>query len=225
MRPAVFFGCAVLAVALSSGPSLAQSPDDSLKVYAVNILGSPDQTWSGYGVYLGKGLVLTAAHVVGHVWSTRPRVLIAGQDLPANVIKEGSFDSVDLTLLSVDETSLPIGLRMRREKLCQTAPAPGDNVIVAIPEGTARSRILSPKLLPAGMQERFGTVIGDVARTGNSGSGVFDAAKRCLLGIMSRKIQLVKMRKDNGAKVVQDVAKYFVPAATIAEFIPVELRF
>jgi hypothetical protein len=31
-------------------------------------------------------------------------------------------------------------------------------------------------------------VISDVATTGNSGSGVFDAGQKCLLGIMSRKI-------------------------------------
>ena len=42
-----------------------QSTDDSLRVYAVNIVHTPPQDWTGYGVYLGNGLVLTAAHVVG----------------------------------------------------------------------------------------------------------------------------------------------------------------
>ena len=53
-------------------------------------------------------MVLTAAHVVGH-WPafTDPRVLVAGQDLPAKVIKEGSFHTVDLALLSVNEDRLP----------------------------------------------------------------------------------------------------------------------
>jgi len=30
-----------------------------------NIFQQPRQPWPGYGIFLGKGLVLTAAHVVG----------------------------------------------------------------------------------------------------------------------------------------------------------------
>jgi len=76
---------------------------------------------------------------------------------------------------------------MRRMSLCENRPWPGEPVIVAIPEGTARSHIMVPSLLPAKFQKRFSTVISDVAITGNSGSGVFDAWQKCLLGIMSRK--------------------------------------
>ena len=65
-------------------------------------------------------------------------------------------------------------------------------------------------------------VIKDVATTGNSGSGVFDAGGKCLLGIMSRKILI----RPNGADgETRDIAKYFVPAATIAAFIPKEYHF
>ena len=70
------------------------------------------------------------------------------------------------------------------------APWPGEPVIVAIPESTARSHIMSPQFLPPELRAKFGTVISDVASTGNSGSGVFDASRKCLLGIMSRKIQM-----------------------------------
>jgi hypothetical protein len=38
-----------------------------------------------------------------------------------------------------------------------------------------------PSLLPAQFQKRFSTVIRDVATTGNSGSGVFDADRGALL--------------------------------------------
>ena len=58
------------------------------------------------------------------------------------------------------------------------------------------------------------TLIGDVASTENSGSGVFDSIRKCLLGIMSQKFMI-------GGK---DVAKYFVPASEIREFIPIERR-
>src|SRR5258708_33382527 len=96
------------------GSAYADPSDDSLRRYAVNILQDPPQSWTGYGIYLGKGLVITAAHVVGRASRTKPSVRIAGMDLPANAIKEGSFERVDLTLLSVDEQKLPVSLRMRR---------------------------------------------------------------------------------------------------------------
>jgi hypothetical protein len=64
-------------------------------------------------------------------------------------------------------------------------------------------------------------VISDVATTGNSGSGVFDAGQKCLLGIISRKISA----RADGESEPKDIAKYFVPASTIAKFIPAEYRF
>jgi hypothetical protein len=50
---------------------------------------------------------------------------------------------------------------------------------------------------------------------------VFDAERKCLLGIMSRKIQV----RSNSEGELKDLAKYFVPASTIASFIPTEFRF
>jgi len=61
-------------------------------MYAIDIWQNPPQSRGpGRGVYLGKGLVLTAAHVVGSVARTRPSVLMAGMDLPAKVIREGAW--------------------------------------------------------------------------------------------------------------------------------------
>jgi hypothetical protein len=122
-----------------------------------------------------------------------------------------------MTLLSINEQKLPIYLQMRRMPPCENRPWPGEPVIVAIPEETARSHIVSPALLPFNVRLRFSTVISDVASTGNSGSGVFDANNKCLLGIMSRKIF---NKSDSGGE--QDIAKYFVPASVIRSFIPTE---
>jgi hypothetical protein len=80
---------------------------------------------------------------------------------------------------------------------------------------------MSPKLLPLTYRKRFSTMISDVATTGNSGSGVFDAASKCLLGIMSRKIMV---RRDANSEYT-DLAKYFVPAETIAAFMPTGFHF
>ena len=89
----------------------APSAEDSLRIYVTDINGLT-------GVHLGKGLVLTAAHVVGGL-GTRLQVSIAGTEVAAKVIKAGSFNDVDLSLLSVEEARLPIRVQMRRLELCE----------------------------------------------------------------------------------------------------------
>jgi hypothetical protein len=185
--------------------------DSSLRIYAVHVSGGL------YGVYLGQGLIITAAHVVG---SSNPPVRIAGLDLLGKVVKASPFEQLDLALLSIDEEKLPVSLRLRRMPLCQRPPVAGEPVTVAIPERTARSEIISPLSLPLDVRQRFSTAIKDVASTGNSGSGVFDSNRKCLLGIMSRKISVT----PTGGGKVQDIAKYFVPASVIRAFIPSEYR-
>jgi S1-C subfamily serine protease len=240
MRLAYLLTAALLAVL---GGAYAQDPgDESLRLYAVEIV-HPPQSWlrdilvraqslfvqnprgatSGYGVYLGQGLILTAAHVVGSPERTPPTVRVSNLELPAKTVRVGSFEQVDLALLAVDQTKLPVSLQLRRMPLCRTPPREDEDVIVAIPTGIAHSTIMSPRLLPANLRAKFSTVIKDVATTGNSGSGVFDAYRGCLLGIMSRKIfdresGFLGMTKE------RDIAKYFVPAVTIANFIPGEYR-
>ena len=203
--------------------NVARPTDDSLRIYAVDIWQDPPQSWGpGRGVYLGKGLVLTAAHVVGSAAHTKPRVHIAGMEMPAKAIKEGNVENVDLTLLSIDEQKLPIYLQMRRMPLCEKNPWPGEPVIVAIPEETARSLVISP--LALSVPRKFSTLISDVAKSRNSGSGVFDAGNKCLLGIVSRKF-FVRPNSGDAEGEEKDIAKYFVPPSTIRIFIPSEYRF
>ena len=222
MRHFVLLGAALLPL-VCAGPLQAENPDNSLLVYAVGIHRTPTQSWPGAGIYLGKGLFITAAHVVGSAWYTRPKVVIDEKEYPTRVVKEGSLATTDLTLLSVEEDLLPIRLRLRRNPICVDAPWAGEEVITVVPGSTARSHVIPPERLPLNVR-KFSTVIGDVAGTGNSGSGVFDAQRRCLLGIMSRKISLSGSRADGGKRETRDIAKYFVPAATIAAFIPAELH-
>ncbi|HEX9169597.1 MAG TPA: serine protease [Roseiarcus sp.] len=224
---ALSLGGAMVASVLASTGAGAQSVDADLKPFAVHVNRTPQQPWPGYGIYLGNGLILTASHVPGTFASTKPHVVIAGQDLPAGLVKEGNLDSVDLTLLSIDATNLPVRLRMRRMPLCERAPYPGEAVVVAIPEGTARSRVLPRLAIPADLRERFDTAIADVATTGNSGSGVFDAANLCLLGIISRKISVVQrgLRFGGPAAATRDIAKYFVPGPVIKAFIPPSVTY
>jgi hypothetical protein len=202
-------------------PCVAENPDHTLEAYAVNIHRTPIQSWTGNGIYLGKGLFITAAHVVGTGWMTRPKVVIDGKEYPTLIVKEGALETIDLTLLAIDEKFLPSRLLLRRTHLCRENPWPGESVVTVVPGSIVPSRILDPKYLPLDVRQ-FGTVIADVAQTGNSGSGVFDRTQRCLLGIMSRKIS--QSRTLNGKTQSIDIAKYFVPAATIASFIPAEWR-
>ena len=218
----------IMAATSISMPVQGQSPDDSLKIYAVNVVKTTpfEEPFTGNGIYLGSGAVITAAHVIGR-WGflKDPHVRIAGQNLPAKIIKEGSPEQTDLTLLSVDEARLPVSLQLRRNSLCKRPPQAGENVIVVAPEKTARSQIISPLLIAPSLRAKFNTLIGDFV--GGSGSGVFDAEKRCLMGIISRRMQKLDYRRERGGIVAVPVglAEYFVPASQIADFIPPEFRF
>jgi hypothetical protein len=66
---------AIVAAFFMPAPLCAQTADDSLKIYAVNIVRTPpfEKQVTGDGIYLGGGLVITAAHVVGR-WPLRIRV-------------------------------------------------------------------------------------------------------------------------------------------------------
>ena len=175
-----------------------------------------DGVSNGAGVYLKSGLVITAAHLTD--MNAQMGVHIAGVGLPAKVLRQGSLEDVDLSLLLIDEGKLPTNVRLPQMQLCEAPPWPGDPVIVVDATQAARSHIVSPQVLSFTSRIKFSTLIADVATTGNSGSGVFDPSRKCLLGIMSRKFV---SRTTEGDK---DVAKYFVPAATIRDFLPAEFR-
>jgi hypothetical protein len=177
---------------------------------------------------LGNGYVITAAHVAGLSLWGEVQVEIGGKNRSAKVLKRGQFHAVDLTLLSVDEQQLPVSLRLRRMTVCKNSPWPGEQVVVATPEGIARSHVVSPWLLPFGLPGKYQTAISDVATTGNSGSGVFDEHTKCLLGIVSGVIRgQDRTRQEDGHRVAdtRDLAKYFVPSSTIAAFISSDVHF
>ena len=171
--------------------------------------------------------MLTAAHVVGASLSTSPHVVIDGKTLPAVVVRKGTFQGDDLTVLKIDDSGLSLALRLRHITLCQSEPPLGTNVVVVTPEGTARSRLAKPSSISPSVLAQFPTLIDDVATTGNSGSGVFDVKLQCLLGIMSRKISLVGHVLKDGQRIneVRDIAKYFVPFSIIARAIPADVKF
>ncbi|HEY1362419.1 MAG TPA: serine protease [Xanthobacteraceae bacterium] len=220
--------CAGLIAALLAASAHPEDADDPLRVYAVHIERTPKQEgWTGNGVYLGNGVALTAAHVAGLGLWTSPRVEIAGEALPTEVLKDGHFHDVDLTLLSVDQSRLPVRVGLRRLPLCQNAPWVGEPVVVITPERLVRSEVMSPYLLPPGIPERYQSVVRYVPGIGASGSGILDASRKCLLGIIVRKVSRTQTYYESGQMVTmpRDIAMVFVPASTIADFIPSEVRF
>jgi hypothetical protein len=219
---------AVLAMSLIGITIHAQTTvDDSLKIYAVKIVHTPPfkEQITGYGIYLGRGFVITAAHVIGR-WPmfTNPRVLIGGLDLPAKIIKKGTFEETDLALLSVEDDRLPASLRLRRNPLCQSAPGVGMEVINVLPESSTTARIVSPLLIAPQLRKRYDSLI-DTPKV--SGSGLFDAERKCLMGIISAKVPKLRYQLSNGHIVanVDGFAGYFVSNSKIANFMPPDLRF
>jgi hypothetical protein len=213
VRPA-FISVIIVAVTLLV-PVRAESADRKDPWIAMARLIRNDQP-NGPGVYLKSGLVVTAAHLTNA--NDKMRLRIGGMDFPAKVLKQGSFEDVDLSLLEMDEGKLPAGKTLPQMKLCQAPPWPGDPVVVVDAERASPSHIISAQVIPLTLRSKFSTLIGDVATTGNSGSGVFDPDRKCLLGIMSRKFTSHTPQGD------KDVAKYFVPAAEIRDFLPAEFR-
>jgi hypothetical protein len=228
-RLAPYLTCAVLA-ASTSASVLAQGADDELRIYAAGILNVAPfaRPFSGYGVYLGQNAIITAAHVVGH-WAvlTDPTVSLAGVQVPAKIIKKGSFPQLDLALLVAGDAALPLSLRLRQNPLCKKTGSVGTTVIVVSPERIERSQIISPQTIPVRSRRYFGSLINEPH---GSGAGVFDAESKCLLGIMSAAVMKDQdFRTEPAAPYVglqwDKSAGYFVPASAIASFIPAHLRF
>jgi hypothetical protein len=220
----------IAVTAMVSSPVYAQSSDDDLRVYAVSVINVAPfkRPFSGYGIYLGQNAIITAAHVVGH-WSLfeNPTIIIAGQEISAKVIKKGSFPQLDLALLAVQDASLPVSLRLRQNPLCKALPDVGKEVVVVYPERTVRSRIISAQTIATRYRSHFGTLISEQQ---GSGSGVFDADKKCLFGIMSAAVTTLHDFMSTGVARFDLQGQngrvgYFVPASTIATFIPAHLRF
>lgn len=198
--------------------SIRADPLADVHAVAVHIERTPAQSWPGYGIYLGNGMVITAAHVAGHTILTQPRVVIDGRSLAASALKEGSYPDEDLTVLRIEP---PPELASQHTPICPNTPHPGEAVTVATPEKLTTSSVIAPESLPPNLRDRYAASIKDVYTTGNSGSGVFDTSQHCLLGIMSSKIEQNVRLIVNGEHVTRTIglAKHFVPAGDIRAFL------
>src|ERR1044072_1793720 len=122
----VFVLCLTITVTLPFQSAFAESTNEASAGLATARIIRNGGRSDGSGVYLGSGLIITAAHVVDP--DSDMSVKIAGIDLPAKVRKQGSPEDVDLSLLSIDQHKLPTALP--DIQICAHPPWPGDPVIV-----------------------------------------------------------------------------------------------
>src|ERR1700754_3570909 len=145
------------------GVSVLNAQDDGSKPWVATAkLSRNNELPGGAAVYLGSGLVLTAAHLVDP--GSDMAVVIAGKKLPAKVLKQGVYEDTDLSLLFIDQTKL--ALPLPAVGLCSIPPWPGDPIMVIDGAGATRSTIAAPSVLHSRYQYRFPTLITDVATTG-----------------------------------------------------------
>jgi hypothetical protein len=220
----VLIGCFLTAISPTALAGVLADADLDLHVVRILRTLPADISKVGHtgnaGVLLGKGLVLTAAHVIGGAPIGAKFYVLAGDRLiEAHVVRAGDYGTTDVSVLALDAELLPDAMREAQPLLfCEEAPREGQAVRVAEYENMTSSVIVGRDILPPGIPENLTTFIKDVYTTGNSGSGVFDAQAGCLMGIMSRKVERTSVTAS-GEKRVEGIAKYFVPAADIRPFI------
>ena len=204
-----------LLLGLLALPAAAEPPDAAL----VGALGVELQkpagdgvTFShGSGVYLGDGLVLTAAHVVSINPSERKVSVSLDGWLTDATIEAIGEPSLDLALLKI----APAELSHQRSALkpvdvCTVGTAPNQPVLVAATGKVTIANTIGTPIHSSTFNSDWSTLLSARFEQGNSGGGVFDAAKGCLAGI------IIIGATDPGAKVTE-----FVPAAKISMFLAV----
>ncbi len=197
-------------IALASAPSLAEPPDAAL-VGALGVqiekpAGDHVHFSQGSGVYLGGGLVLTAAHVV-EVDPANPvaSIILDGWKTDATVAATGEH-GLDLALLRIDPAELSHQRRdMKPVETCAASMAANQPVVVAALGTVTLSRTVGFPIDAPALKGDWTNILATGYTHGASGGGVFDAAKGCLAGI------IVIEATAPGVELTQ-----FVPAPDIA---------
>jgi hypothetical protein len=180
--------------------------DDDLRAYGGQVSwrlvhNEANRTWvcrgEGSTMFLGGNRFLTAAHVVDQNPFTNdcanfgwadPVIEVGSATLRAHVVKATSWadeggliypGGVDLALVEVEARMMPVERRSTPAlQLCDADLPPGTDVQVVTEYG-----VFAAKTQPR-VNDDFARI--DLAgRRGNSGGGVVDPARRCLVGIVS----------------------------------------
>ena len=201
-----------LLAALAVAPAVAEPPEAAL-VAALGVqiekpAGDHVHFSQGSGVYLGDGLVLTAAHVIkvdpGNPVSS---VILDGWKTDARLVATGN--ELDLALLKIDPAELS---RQRREMspvaTCAANTAANQPVVVAALGTVTLSKTVGFPINAPALKGDWTNILATGYTHGASGGGLFDANKGCLAGIV------VIEATAPGVEFTQ-----FVPAPQIAGFV------
>ena len=115
--------CVILGLlAMLFGGAAAAAEENSPWIVTARLIrnGAPSVS----GVYLGSGLIITAAHLVDP--DAPMSATVGGVTLPATILKHGS--EIDLSLLKIDKDKLPANPALPDMPLCRAPPWPGDPV-------------------------------------------------------------------------------------------------
>ncbi|HMA49724.1 MAG TPA: serine protease [Magnetospirillaceae bacterium] len=178
-----------LLIALATAPALAEPPEAAL-VGALGVqiekpAGDHVHFSQGSGVYLGDGLVLTAAHVVA-VDPANPvsSVILDGWKTDARLIATGA-NGLDLALLKIEPADLSRQRRdMKRVDTCPANTAANQPVVVAALGTVTLSKTVGFPINAPALKGDWTNILATGYTHGASGGGLFDAGKGCLAGIV-----------------------------------------
>ncbi len=170
----------------------------------------------GSGVYLGGGLVLTAAHVLkvdpAH---SKVTVLLDGRRVDGVLVSDGEAEKVDLALVKLpDEALSPARLAQPAVPVCAENPGPSQPVVVAS-MGTVSNAATIATAITSDLQTGGWTnLLSTGYHQGNSGGGVFQPERRCLWGIINLELSGPSITDGRPLDLTA-----FVPASKIAPFL------
>lgn len=163
----------------------------------------------GSGVYLGDGLVLTAAHVITvNPADTTATVVMDGWRNEATLVASGQ-PGLDLALLRIAPDSLSLQRRaLKPLEACAAGTVPNQPVVVASLGNISLSKTVGAPIRSNSLNGDWSTILATGYGHGASGGGIFDAQKGCLAGI-------IIIEATGGAIQLTE----FVPAPKISMFL------
>jgi hypothetical protein len=168
----------------------------------------------GSGVYLGGGLILTAAHVVTLNPADQTATVIMDGWQTAAKIAAIAPNGLDLALLKIDPAALSGQRRSLTPVHLCTAPSVANQPVIVAAQGmVSPSKTVAAPIRSPALTGDWTDILATGYPHGSSGGGVFDAEKGCVIGI------IIIEATAPGIALTE-----FLPAAKIAPFLAASLR-
>ena len=202
---------------LNTSPLFAATGDATLAETGVRVempVGDGKHFSQGSGIFLGSGLVLTAAHVVQvNPNDARVTIILDSRAYQGVVVFDGHQENLDLALVRTNVQSLPIRRQIQAPvPVCEANPAPNQPVTVSSMGTVTSAATISSAVSTDGQSGTWTNLLSTAYHHGNSGGGVFSSQKGCLWGIIT-----LELSGNVNGHFVDMTA--FIPATKIAEFL------